>query len=329
MIRASGNKGVILIALLWVLTAMSIIALSFSRESFVEIAVARNSRDLADAYYIARAGISATVYQLLHRRITPALQRLELQGPPDPLDLGKASGRFGDGEYLVDIQDETGKINLNFVGEDQLRTLMDVIGIDRRDGDVIVDSIMDWKDVDKMHRINGAEDDFYQSLNPPYLAKNGRFETAEELLLVRGVTRDYFYGRSERLPDGNVVFKFGLSRYLTVYSTSNRINVNNAPLEVLMSVPGMPPQSAQMIFQRRQVKPFTTLEEINRELPVNLGPMALPFLSTDQSGTYTLTASGRRDNSKVRRVIRAVVTLDSNETNRYKVIYWNENVPVL
>ena len=68
------------------------------------------------------------------------------------------------------------------------------------------------------HRLNGAKDDYYQSLNPPYKAKNGRFESVEELLLVRGVTRDYFYGHPEKAPDGSIFYRYGLSRCFTVYN---------------------------------------------------------------------------------------------------------------
>ncbi|HYK89572.1 MAG TPA: hypothetical protein VE398_12425 [Acidobacteriota bacterium] len=323
------SKGVILIALLWILTALSIIALSFSREGFVEVAAARNTRDLADAYYVARAGLMMTVYQLLQRPPGQVVQQLELQSAPDPLDLGTVTGTFGDGEYTVDLQDESAKINLNFVMDDQLHRLCEATGIPKPDADIITDSVMDWKDADTAHRINGAEDDYYQSLNPPYKAKNGRFDTVEELLLVRGVTPDYFYGHSEKEPDGSVVYKYGLSRYLTVYSNTNAINVNYADISVLLSVPEMTPQMAQMIYERRKVKPFANVNEITQQLPVTLGATTMPFLSTNKTGVYTLTATARRVNSKARRVIRAVVSLDGREATRYRIIYWNENVPNL
>jgi general secretion pathway protein K len=325
----SDNKGVILIALLWILTALAIIALSFSRETFVELAAARNTRDLSDAYFIARAGINATAFQLVKKRFQPAVQQLELQKPPDPIDLGKVTGMFADGEYEVDIQDESGKISLNFVSEEQLRKLIELLEIPKPDSDVIADSILDWRDVDSAHRINGAEDDYYQALDPPYKAKNGRIETVEELLLIRGVTPDYFYGHSEKTPEGAMVFRYGLSRYFTAYGTSNRININFAPLPVLMSVPGMTPQIAQAIFERRRTNPYANMGDMTRDLPGNLGPATMAFLSTDQTWIYTLTATGHRQNSKVRRLIRAVIMLDPQESVRYRVIYWNENVPNL
>ena len=330
MMRAPRREsGVILIALLWILVALSAIAMSFSREGFVEVAAARNARDLSDAYYIARAGISITVYQLLQKRFLPRVQQVDLSGPPDPLDLGRVTGSFGDGTYDVEVQDESGKINLNFVAEDQLRALCEAVGINRRDADIITDSVMDWRDVDNLHRMNGAEDDYYQTLRPPYRAKNGRMDTVEELLLVRGVTPDYYHGHSEKAQDGSVIRRYGLSRYVTVYSISPRINVNYAELPVLLSVPGMPPQAAQAIYERRKVKPFANPAEITQQLPVNLGATTLPILSTDTTGTFTLTARGQRAGSKVQRVIRTVVTLDPREPVRYKVIYWNENVPNL
>jgi general secretion pathway protein K len=323
-----GEKGVILIALLWILTALAVIAMSFSRESFVEVAAARNLRDAAVGYYAARAGIAFTAYQLIQRRMYPPVRQLELPGPPDPLDLGIVRGTSGDGEYEVEIQDESGKINVNFVMEDQLKALMEVLGIGTPDADIIVDSIMDWRDADNLRRANGAEDDYYQTLNPPYKAKNGRIDTVEELLLVRGVSKEYFYGRMQKMPDGPLVHRPGLWNCFTVYAmNTNRINVNFAPIEVLMSIPDMSAQAAQMIYEKRKTKPFASIDEINRALPVNLGAKTLPYLSTDLTNVYCLTAQGRRQNSKATRLIRSVIFLDPREPSGYRIIYWNDNVP--
>ena len=304
------------------------IALSFSRESFVEVAAARNAQSLEASYFVARAGIATTIYRLIQKRRIPAMKRAALQDVQDPLDLGIATGELGGGSYQVDIQDESGKINLNRVSEQQLRALIEAIGINKEDGDIIADSILDWLDADNMYHLNGAENDFYEALNPPYRAKNGRFDTTEELLLVRGVTPTYFYGYPERDANGSIAYRYGLSRCFTVYSDKNQINVNYAPLPVLLSVPGMPPQAAQMIVERRKVKPFKNTAEITRDLPMNLGTGTMPLLSTTQTGIFTLSASARAANSKARRVIRAIINLDQSSYNMpYQTLYWNENVP--
>ncbi len=322
------ESGVILIALLWILVALSVIALSFSRESFVEVAAARNTQSLEKAYFIARAGIVSTVYQLMQKRLRPSVRLGELQDTPDPLELGIVTGNFGGGSYRVEIQDESGKINVNTVSEEQLRLLIEACGIDKQDGDIIADSILDWRDGDALYRLNGAEDDYYQSLVPPYRAKNGRIETVEELLLIRGITADYFYGYPARTSEGDATYRYGLSRYFTVYSTrsQSRINVNYAPLPVLMSIPGMLAQAAQMIYERRLERPFKNIAEIPREIPASLGTNVLSKLSVEQTGIFTLTASAQADNSKARRVIRTVITLDRGNSTAYKTLYWNENV---
>src|SRR5206468_5006796 len=134
----SDEQGVILIALLWILVALTVIALSFSRESLVEVTVARNTRDLTNAYYVARAGLNTAVYRLLEKRATGPSQGIEAQQVVDPLDLGVLEGSFGGGFYKVDIQDESGKINPNFAQEEQMHTLLDALGIRKEDADVIV-----------------------------------------------------------------------------------------------------------------------------------------------------------------------------------------------
>ena len=326
--RLQTDSGVILIALLWILTALSVIALSFSRESFVEVAAARNAQSLEDSYFVARAGIAATIYQLMQKRRLPVVRQAALQEVQDPIELGIVTGTLGGGAYQVDIQDESGKINLNTVSEQQLRRLVEATGITKEDGDIIADSILDWRDADKMHRLNGAEDDYYESLIPSYNAKDSRFDTIEELLLVRGVTPTYFYGYPERTSSGSLVYKYGLSRCLTVYTNSNQINVDFAPLPVLMSVPGISPEAAQMIYDRRRVKPFTNTSEIMRELPMNLGASATSLLTTAKTGIYTLSASAHSARSKAKRVIRAIINLDQGgEDVPYQTLYWNENVP--
>jgi general secretion pathway protein K len=324
--RLMTENGVILIAILWIFVALAVIALSFSKETFVEVAAARNSQSMESSYYAARAGMMATIYQILQKRLIPSVQQQTDQDTPDAIDLGSVTGNFGGAVYRVDIQDDSGRIPLNLVQQDQLRALTEAIGIPKSDADIIIDSILDWKDANTTPLANGAEDDFYQSLNPPYKAKNKNFDTLEELLLVRGITPDYFYGHPERSSDGSIITRYGLSRYFSVYSNITQINVNYAPLPVLQSIPGLSPEAAQSIYKRRLTKPFKELSEITRELTVNLGNTGA-YLTVAPTNNYTLTASARAENSKVRRVLRAVINCpDMTSETRYRILYWNENV---
>jgi DNA uptake protein ComE-like DNA-binding protein len=58
----------------------------------------------------------------------------------------------------------------------------------------VADAIVDWRDTDDTPSPYGAESEYYGSVQPPYRAKNGPFETVEELLLVKGVTPEMLYG---------------------------------------------------------------------------------------------------------------------------------------
>ena len=122
----------------------------------------------------------------------------------------------------------------------------------------VADAILDWLDEDDEPRENGAEIDFYSSLDPPYAPKNGPLETIEEMLLIRGVTPDLLFGRDinrngmidvhEVDVPLNAVFDTGdgsldrgWSGLLTLYSAEKnvdqygvpRIDLNNDDLKTL------------------------------------------------------------------------------------------------
>ncbi len=88
----------------------------------------------------------------------------------------------------------------------------------------ILDSILDWLDADDDERPYGAETGYYQSLTTPYNCNNGLVAAAEELLLVKGITPQLFYG------DGEYE---GIGQYLTAAEETGKINLNTAPAAVL------------------------------------------------------------------------------------------------
>ncbi len=100
------------------------------------------------------------------------------------------------GAIRYGLMDESAKLNLNYLpnmglSNDDLDTLL--LNIPNMTTD-IADSILDWMDADDTKNPYGAESEDYQQMNPPYKAKNGPFETIDELLLVKGVTPTLLYG---------------------------------------------------------------------------------------------------------------------------------------
>ena len=76
----------------------------------------------------------------------------------------------------------------------------------------------------------------------PYKAKNRTFDTVEELLLVKGVTPAMLYGDGQRK---------GIINFLTVYTETTSINVNAAPKEVLLAIPGMTQETVDALLTQR------------------------------------------------------------------------------
>lgn len=81
----------------------------------------------------------------------------------------------------------------------------------------IVDALVDWIDEDDKESDNGAETSYYQSLDQPYSARNGPVHSIDELLLVRGITPELFFGSADSK---------GLKDLLTAYGDDGKININ-------------------------------------------------------------------------------------------------------
>ncbi|MBI5395504.1 MAG: general secretion pathway protein GspK [Verrucomicrobia bacterium] len=180
---------------------------------------------------------------------------------------------LGDGTFTVQIVDEQAKLNINVLTPDQWRVLLRACGVDSETATVISDAVADWMDKDDLSKPNGAEDDYYTSLPPeeggPYHCKNAAFDGIEELLLVKGVTRDIFYGHSaESATDSEMT---GIGQFLTALPFT-KVNINTAPPQVLQCIPGVTPDMAEKLVRYRQGddgidgtdddKPFQAVDEI-------------------------------------------------------------------
>jgi len=164
---------------------------------------------------------------------------------------------FDQGACEVRIIGEGGKVNINLVSETMLRKIATNVGVKIEARDTVVDSILDWRDPDDLYRVNGAENDYYRSLKEPYDCKNGPLDAIEELLLVKGVTPDLFYGKKlGETGEGEAkVDPVGLKDIFSIYATGEQIDINSAPLPALKVVLGIPEEIARLIVRAREEKP--------------------------------------------------------------------------
>jgi general secretion pathway protein K len=160
-----------------------------------------------------------------------------------------------------------------------------------------------------MHRLHGAESDYYTSLRNPYKAKNACFDTLEELFLIKGVTTDILYGNDRQK---------GLINFITVHSRTSKININGAPREILMAIPGMTVEIAERIISGRQNKALGSIEEATMNPGAGFSAIS-SYIGLGESNTFTIDAVGYKDNEKKGYAIRAIII---TEGNKYRYVYY-------
>jgi type II secretory pathway component PulK len=201
---ARGERGVVLILAIFAVVLLSVLAVGISSAVRVELRASHSSLERMQGLFLAEAGIrQARAILLYDDRKLDTLQ--DGWGPEafQPLDLPH---EFGAGFCRVRVDDACGRININKAGLDTLFRLT---------GDLqVAQAIMAWRQL-----IAGEDDTYYESLLQPYAPRHGPFQTVGELLLVRGVTPDMFFGT-----DG----KPGLSDLCTVEGISENTDANGS-----------------------------------------------------------------------------------------------------
>jgi general secretion pathway protein K len=313
MKKTTSQKGIALLVVLWVLTILLVIVLSFSFLTRTETYSTLSFKEGSERKFLAEAGVERAIMELFYRMQNLGMQNIIEGSEVWKVDGTSYSGQIGDENYSVRITDESGKIDINAITDansDILRNLFKNLGVPENEVYTIVDSILDWKDPDDLLHLNGAEDDYYMSLPNPYKPKNANFDTLEELIMVKGMTPEILYGKGEQK---------GLIDYLTVNSKRKQINLNAAPKEVLMAIPGMTSEIADAIINYRQDKEIRSIGEIQGLLGENYNLMS-SYFSTGGSNTFTIDSIGQKGGEKAGFGIRATVIIEGN--NKYRYIYY-------
>ncbi len=229
---AGRRAGMALLLTVWILTLLAVIVGEFMASGRVKAAAEHNKRDDLRALALALAGYRAAVAALDADVAGVSLDQsgrllLHVQGIEDPVVAAAQDVPLGDGSYSWSISDEDGLLKINEAQRSQVANLLQQCGMQPgAERDTVVDSILDWRDANSDHRLNGAEEDYYRGLDPPYSCKDGPFDVAEELLLVRGVTPRLYAGGGA---DGKALP--GLRELVS--TRTGKINQGTAPQAVL------------------------------------------------------------------------------------------------
>jgi general secretion pathway protein K len=275
--RRNSQGGIAIVIVLVCIFALSALTAIFCAYMRVEVRLAANSNNEADMQWLGRSGVEMARYVLGQQMMIPnepydSLNQKWAGGDCETNDLlsdvSLTDVPLGNGKFTVKIVDTERKFNINLaLGNDALlQQAMILIGVDAAEIPTIIASIQDWIDRDDTVHVNGAESEFYQGLNPPYFAKNGPIDDLTELLFVKGVTPEIYWGpnstnhptqvfqnnsppRSGLLPNGPMATA-GLVDIFTAIS-SGRINLNTASATTLQMIPGIDANMAQAIIRMR------------------------------------------------------------------------------
>lgn len=88
----------------------------------------------------------------------------------------------------VRVQDEAGKVDLNVASEKLLLALVKGLGLPR--AEALTDSLLDYRDSDRMRRPSGAEEAEYLAAGRKLGPRNGPFQALDELGQVLGMTEE-------------------------------------------------------------------------------------------------------------------------------------------
>jgi type II secretory pathway component PulK len=303
------ERGVALVVVLWVLVLLTFLVMDFAFATRLETTIVRNYLEEAQAYYLAQAAFQTAEAEILEDFDYTFLDEngrlvLALRTPPGG-EKNAAPNRsdiaLGPGVYSYEITDEESKVNINVLTYPRLTALLEETGVVEPNlRSIISDSILDWIDSDHLHKLNGAEDDYYEELNLPYEAKDRRIDTIEELLLVRGVTPSIFYGGPSE--DESETYA-GLANFLTTAAAGFN---NNTASETVLRTLYSSERAAQIVARR----------------DANEGV----YSESQTSRNFTIVATGRIPGSPVRRSIKAVVSRrETSQTITMSVLYWNDN----
>jgi len=315
----SSERGVALLIVLWIFIFLFVVAFEFSTGVREEATAAHRYSDDNQGYYLALAGFEQGLYEFLNQ--SPGRELQPADKPKDIFDAGWREATLGGGTYRLRLVDESSKINLNRADESMLRRIFSNLGVEESLIGILVDSIMDWRDQDDLHRTNGAEDDYYLSLSPRYTAKNGSFDSLEELLWVKGVTASLYYGYDSSGTSDRDSPRVGLREIFSVDSPIDRVNLRTASAPVIHALLGIPFEKCQVFVEERAKLGDKTLADLLPLLGVGSGDAALQMFIFANPSIVTIEAEGYAGESRQPRGIRGVIRAGGGNRG-YELTRW-------
>ena len=320
-LNSRGIALLVTVAILSVVVAVTLETNRRSRSTATRAVIEQNRTKLSE---MASSGVQAALALLIRDKADSEIDSIqEAWANPDIVQAVVKELAFETGELSVTIQDEQAKIQVNSLvqgpggrqyNEPQrllwdrfLRVMHSRLSPDEpfEPDDIIcaLKDCMDAEDDDALSCLNGAESDYYLSLTPPYPCRNGPIPHIGDLMRIRGITANLFYG----LPDEK-----GISDYVTAYrgddakllplGSFGKININTAEQPVLAAMlpSGKEDLAQALVDYRVEMSDSKYIHDLSspswyKQVAGLQGVVMDPRLITLSSDLFRIRASARMD----------------------------------
>jgi general secretion pathway protein K len=305
---------------LWLVAALSAIAFTVASTVRSEVGRVSNATDGLKAYYLATGAIERALLYIQwgqYYRNPDGTSRYYDGGPFMRFE-------FPTGRATVELVPETSKLNVNSAPLEDLNNLALALGAGPERAREIALGIVDWRS-SPLDPSAGLSLLGTSSFGP----RHASFQEIEELLSVRGMTPELFYGTYERDPQGGLVRRHGFGDCLSVYGSPGPLDVNTADPAVLLAV-GVPPSIVSLIVRLRQQGPILRPEQLNA---IGQGLPGTERLSIANGTIFTVRATAQTrladgTLSDARRSVAALLKLldRTKFSEPYHILRWYDNV---
>ncbi len=318
------QRGTVLIITLWTITLLTILVTVLAGQIRLSARAALFHQEDLDNWAQLLAAVNQAEMELMIELMQDPIQNLQDQigNPLNPLY------RYRGGELelvypqaeevVVRIWDHAGKINLTELGRPRLRALLEKkLGedADPQRLDELMSAWADWMDLNAQPGINGAEGEYYNEQELPYEPRNGRLETVEEILEIRGFAEVF----------GDV----DLDAAFTLYGENDLVNLNLATVETMRLLPGLDEELIDQILAWREENEFLGNGDVAQIIPAENMADLRPWLSSRKVTSYFTIMAYRRQTPDNAQAFAEIVEI-SSFTARPHVMKINpyQNIPV-
>ncbi len=324
------NKGMALLLTLISLSLLVIVTIQFHKTIWNNYQQAHTSKIQIQLQQAALSGLNIGRYLIAQKDGEP--RRVDSH-----FNLWKTATKktfddlFPRTKLQLNIVDGESKLNINFLtnvegteqGEKKAilyrKALYNLLishhfQLEPENAQSLVDALTDWIDANDLTRTHGAEDDYYNTLNPAYNAHNKPVIDTGDLLAVRGMTKELLFGATDK--------EHNLASFISTIGSKGALNINTvSPVLLRFVFPQLTEALIQSIIEfRENIDNQQKLVEIDWYKKIIDWPqdIVLPhyalttsssaFLITStaqqQKRTFTVTATAQTEGDKVRIINR-------------------------